>query len=118
MYIWELGEWPHFQWNDSRLVELIARARYEQGVLLGRMKGLGFQLREEASLKILTEDVLRTSEIEGEKLDPAQVRSSIARRLGLNVAGRVPADRHVDGGVGEMLGATPTSPKATTQTRL
>src|SRR2546430_1217744 len=118
MYIWELGEWPHFQWNDSRLVELIARARYEQGVILGRMKGLGFQLREEASLKTLTEDVLRTSEIEGEKLDPAQVRSSIARRLGLNVAGLVPADRHVDGVVEMMLDATRSFARPLTKERL
>src|SRR5437773_11002709 len=106
MYIWELGEWPHFQWNDSRLVELIARARYEQGVLLGRMKGLGFQLREDASLKTLTEDVLRTSEIEGEKLEPAQVRSSIARRLGLNVAELLPILRTVYGMLVTMLVVT------------
>jgi len=106
MYIWGLPQWPRFEWTDRRLVEPLARARYQQGVLLGRMKELGFQLREEASLKTLTEDVLRTSEIEGEKLDPAQVRSSIARRLGMNVAGLVPADRHVDGVVEMMLDAT------------
>lgn len=118
MYIWELPEWPRFHWNDKRLVEPLARARYQQGVLLGRMKELGFQLREEASLMTLTEDVLKTSEIEGEKLDPAQVRSSIARRLGLNVAGLVPADRHVEGVVEMMLDATRNFARPLTKERL
>lgn len=118
MYIWELSGWPHLQWSDKRLVEPLARARYQQGVVLGRMKELGFQLREEASLKTLTEDVLKTSEIEGEKLDPAQVRSSIARRLGMNVAGLVPADRHVEGVVEMMLDATRNFAKPLTKERL
>jgi len=118
VYIWELPEWPHLQWNDKRLVEPLARARYQQGVLLGRMKELGFQLREEASLMTLTEDVLKTSEIEGEKLDAAQVRSSIARRLGLNVAGLVPADRHVEGVVEMMLDATRNFARPLTKERL
>lgn len=118
MYIWGLPQWPNFQWIDKRLVGPLADARYQQGVLLGRMKELGFQLREEASLKTLTEDVLQTSEIEGEKLDPAQVRSSIARRLGMNVAGLVAADRHVDGIVEMMLDATRNFAKPLTQERL
>lgn len=118
MYIWELPGWPQFEWDEKRLVEPLTTARYQQGILLGRMQGLGFQLREEATLKTLTEDVLKTSEIEGEKLDPAQVRSSIARRLGMHVAGLVPADRHVDGVVELMLDATRNFDRPLTQERL
>lgn len=118
MYVWELPRWPHFEWNEKRLVEPLARARYQQGNLLGRMEALGFQLREEASLKTLTEDVLKTSEIEGETLDPAQVRSSIARRLGMNVAGLVPVDRNVDGVVEMMLDATQNFDRPLTKERL
>lgn len=87
-------------------------------MLLGEMQGLGFPLRTEATLKTLTEDALKTSEIEGEKLDPAQVRSSIARRLGMDVAGLVPADRHVEGIVEVLLDATRNFDQKLTQERL
>jgi Fic family protein len=93
-------------------------ARHRQGLLLGRMQALGFQLREEATLTTLTEDVLKTSEIEGEKLDPSQVRSSLARRLGMDVAGLVPADRHVEGVVEMMLDATQNFDRPLTRQRL
>ncbi len=118
MYVWELPDWPAFAWNHGRLVEILAAARHRQGLLLGRMQALGFRLQEEASLKALTEDVLKSSEIEGETLDAAQVRSSIARRLGLDVAGLVPAERQVEGIVEMMLDATQKFDRPLTRERL
>jgi Fic family protein len=106
MYIHNLPDWPTFQWNRDRLAERLAAVRHAQGRLLGRMESLGFKLRQEATLKILTEDVVTSSEIEGERLDAAQVRSSIARRLGMDVGGLTPVDRHVEGIVEMMLDAT------------
>jgi Fic family protein len=106
MYIWERAAWPKLVWDDKSLLQLLARVSREQGRLLGKMEGLGFELRSEAHLQTLTEDVVKSSEIEGEKLDSAQVRSSIARRLGLDVAGLVPAGRDVEGVVEMMLDAT------------
>lgn len=85
---------------------MLAEVRHRQGRLLGRMEGMGFRLQSEASLQTLTLDVLKSSEIEGELLDAGQVRSSIARRLGMDIAGLVPADRHVEGIVELMLDAT------------
>ena len=105
-YIWQLPDWPKFQWDDARLAQSLAEARHKQGRLLGRMESLGFQLREEAVLQTLTQDVIKSSEIEGETLDPNQVRSSIARRLGMDIGGLVPSDRDVDGVVEMMLDAT------------
>lgn len=105
-YIYERAGWPDFRWDHAQLAIRLAEVRHHQGRLLGRMEGLGFQLRSEAVLHTLTEDVLKSSEIEGEKLDADQVRSSVARRLGLDVAGLVPADRAVEGVVEMMLDAT------------
>jgi len=106
MYIWEHANWPHFTWNEAALSANLASTRHLQGRLLGRMEALGFKLREEAVLETLIQDVVTTSEIEGEKLDTQQVRSSIARRLGMD-AGALPAvDRHVEGVVDMMLDAT------------
>ena len=105
-YIYEQTDWPKFHWRHDQLTALLADVRHRQGRLLGRMEGLGFELRTEALLRTLTEDVLKSSEIEGEKLDENQVRSSIARRLGLDIAGLVPADRGVEGVVEMMLDAT------------
>ena len=81
MYIHERKDWPRFHWNMEKLAEPLAGVRYRQGGLIGQMKGLGFRLQQEAVLETLTKDVLKTSEIEGEKLDAEQVRSSVARRL-------------------------------------
>jgi Fic family protein len=81
MYIHERKKWPEFKWDQTKLAPLLAAARHSQGRLLGRMEALGFPLREEATLQTLTQDVVKTSEIEGEKLDAAQVRSSLARRM-------------------------------------
>ena len=106
MYIWEQDSWPDLTWDSGRLAVLLGQVAREQGRLLGRMQDLGFEVRREAQLSTLTEDVVRSSEIEGEKLDNDQVRSSIARRLGMNVGGLVPADRDVEGVVAMMLDAT------------
>src|SRR4051812_42152283 len=105
-YIHELPEWPVFRWDDKRLAEPLAATRHRQGQLVGRMKALGFSLRGEAVLESLTQEVIKSSEIEGDILNRDQVRSSIARRLGMDIAGMVPADRHVDGLVEMMLDAT------------
>lgn len=106
MYTWAQQDWPNFHWNQDRLATPLAEARHQQGRLIGRMESLGFKLREEAVLTTLIQDVLKTSEIEGERLDPEQVRSSIARRLGLDIGGLTPADRDVEGIVEMMLDAT------------
>jgi len=98
--------WPQFHWNRERLAERLAVVRHEQGRFLGRMEALGFKLRQEAILKTLTEDVLKSSEIEGEQLDAEQVRSSLARRLGMDIGGLKPVDRSVEGIVEMMLDAT------------
>ena len=106
MYIHERKGWPDFHWDDARVAARLVDITHRQGRLIGRMEGLGFQLRAEAVLNTLTEDVLKSSEIEGEKLDRDQVRSSIARRLGLDIGGLVPSDRNVEGVVEMMLDAT------------
>ncbi|MBA3677328.1 MAG: Fic family protein [Sphingosinicella sp.] len=105
-YLYEHKSWPKFQWRDDHPAALLADVRHRQGRLLGRMETLGFPLRTEAVLQTLTEDVLKSSEIEGEILDKDQVRSSISRRLGLDIAGLVPADRAVEGVVEMVLDAT------------
>ena len=98
--------WPKFHWDSERISQLLVDVRHRQGRLIGRMEGLGLQLRKEAVLNTLTEDVLKSSEIEGEKLDRDQVRSSIARRLGIDIGGLIRADRDVEGVVEMMLDAT------------
>ncbi len=118
MYIHERKEWPEFKWEQARLAGLLADVRHLQGRLLGRMEGLGFELREEATLQTLTADVVKTSEIEGERLDAQTVRSSIARRLGLDIGALRPIDRNVEGIVDIMLDATRKHDKALTQERL
>lgn len=105
-YIHQQSDWPQFKWDDSRLTALLASVRYQQGRLLGRMETLGFDLRAEATLNTLTLDILKSNEIEGEVLNAQQVRSSLARRLGVDIAGAIPTDRHVDGIVEMMLDAT------------
>ena len=105
-YIHELADWPKFQWSDERLSVRLAEVRHRQGRLIGRMEALGFELRAEASLQSLTEEVVKSSEIEGEQLDRGQVRSSLARRLGMDISGLIPADRNVEGIVELMLDAT------------
>src|SRR5229473_1680527 len=105
-YIHELPDWPHFQWDQGGVARQLAAVRLRQGRLIGRMQALGFRQQEEAVLTTLTEDVLKSSEIEGEILDKDQVRSSIARRLGMEAGALPPADRNVEGVVEMMLDAT------------
>src|SRR5258708_14062885 len=118
MYIWKRPAWPDLTWDSAHLAALLAQASREQGRLLGRMQDLGLDLRREAQLNTLTEDVVRSSEIEGEKLDTDQVRSSIARRLGIDVGGLEPADRDVEGVVEMMLDATTNYAQPLTAARL
>ena len=105
-YIYQLPDWPNFHWNYAAIVGKLSEVRHRQGRLIGQMEAAGFSLRDEAVLQTLTLDVLKSSEIEGERLDEQEVRSSIARRLGMDIAGLVPADRNVEGIVEMMLDAT------------
>lgn len=111
-------DWPTLTWHDKSLSRLLAEVSREQGRLLGKMEELGFGLRNEAHLQTLTEDVVKSSEIEGEKLEREQVRSSIARRLGMDAGGLVPADRNVEGVVEMMLNATGNYSESLTEERL
>ncbi len=106
LYIHEQVDWPQLHWKPEALADALADVRHRQGRLLGRMEGLGFDLRREAVLGTLVEDVVKSSDIEGETLDAAEVRSSIARRLGLDTGGLGRADRDVEGVVEMMLDAT------------
>ncbi len=106
LYIHERKAWPTFTWDAGTLAPALVKVRHAQAHLLGRMAAVGFNLQSEANLATLTVDVLSTSEIEGEVLDPKLVRSSLARRLGLDVAGVAHEDRHVEGIVEMMLDAT------------
>jgi len=118
VYIHQLPDWPHFSWQQDQLTALLAEVRHRQGKLIGRMEGLGFLLQSEATLQTLTLDVLKSSEIEGELLNVEQVRSSIARRLGMDIAGLIPADRHVEGIVEMMLDATQQYKQALSEDRI
>src|ERR1700683_1010573 len=117
-YIHELKGWPGFRWDHAHISARLVDVRHRQGRLIGRMEGLGFLLRAEAVLHTLTEDVIKSSEIEGEKLDRDQVRSSIARRLGIDIGGLTQADRNVEGVVEMMLDATQRYGKLLTGERL
>lgn len=117
-YIWQRPEWPEWQFDSGRLSELLSKVTLERGRLLGSMQALGFKLAEEATLRVLTEDVIKSSEIEGEKLNPESVRSSLARRLGIDIGALAPADRHVDGVVEMVLDATQRYDQPLTEQRL
>ena len=118
MYIWQQSDWPEFVWEQERVSKLLMHAHREQGRLQGKMEALGFDLRGEAHLRTLTKDVVKSSEIEGERLDNDQVRSSIARRLGMDVAGLVPADRNVEGVVEMTIDATGNHDEPLSEDRL
>jgi Fic family protein len=117
-HIYNLEAWPQFEWQSDRLVSQLSAARYEQGLLLGRMHDLGYQLQTEATLAALTEETVKSSAIEGEELDPESVRSSLARHMGLEAGGTRPADRNVEGVVAMMLDATQNYALPLTQERI
>lgn len=106
MYIYQRAKWPNFTWADAKIFKALADTKFEQGRLLGKMGNLGFELQEEATVEALTSEVVKSSEIEGETLNSDEVRSSIARHLGMNIAGLSPSDRYVDGIVEALLDAT------------
>ncbi len=118
MYIWQQAMWPNFTWDNAALSTLLAQANKEQGRLKGKLEAMGFKTQGEALLQTLTQDVIQSSDIEGEKLSSDQVRSSIARRLGMDIAGLVPADRNVEGIVEMMLDATQEYDSPLTNERL
>lgn len=118
MYIYEQKNWANFTWNAEIISSILGAVRHRQGKILGQMQTIGFHIQEETMLKALTMDVIKSSEIEGEVLNPEQVRSSIARRLGIEIAGALPAERNVDGIVEMMLDATQNYKTPLTEERL
>ena len=117
-YIWQQAEWPQWSFNSAAFSQLLSLVNLERGRLLGAMQTLGFELAEETGLKVLTSEVVKSSEIEGERLNPEVVRSSIARRLGIEVGGLMSSDKHVDGVVQMVLDATSNCGAALTAERL
>jgi len=117
-YIYDLPDWPRFRWNQDAISPRLAAVRHKQDRLIGRMQALGFPLRKEAELRTLTLEVLKSSEIEGEILDKEQVRSSVARRLGVDIGALTPEDRKVEGVVEMVLDATRNYDKPLTRERL
>ncbi len=118
IYIHQLKNWPHFQWNEQAFISLLNEVSNMQGKLMGKVELLGFQLKDEANLETLIQDVIQTSEIEGEILNPELVRSSIATRLGLAYSGVAHSDRNINGIVDLMLDATQNNNKTITNKRL
>ncbi|MEN6411733.1 MAG: Fic family protein [Veillonellales bacterium] len=106
VYIHKLPDWPRFHWDYNALAVQLANVRFQQGKLIGEMKSIGFSLQEEAVVQTLTQDVVKSSEIEGQILNQAQVRSSVAQRMGVDIGGLVPSDRNIDGVVEMLLDAT------------
>jgi Fic family protein len=118
VFIHQHTNWPNFTWDNDKILILLSEARNLQGRLVGKMESLGFDLRNEALLDTLTLDVLKSSEIEGEYLNADQVRSSIARRLGMEIAGSVESDRNVEGVVDMLMDATQNCFKPLTADRI
>lgn len=117
-YIYQYNDWTRFTWQDKAINAVFGEVRHIQGKISGQMNALGFSAKEEAVLTTLTLDIVKSSEIEGELLNYDQVRSSIARRLGINTAGLVPGNRHIEGVVEMMLDATQNYQKTLTKKRL
>lgn len=118
MYLHQGKNWPNFKWENDTLLPYVSRVRDLQGRLIGRMEGIGFELREEAVLETLTEDIIKSCEIEGELLNPKEVRSSVARRLGMEISGLPNASRDVEGVVEMMLDATQKYQEPLTKDRI
>ncbi|MBN2262743.1 MAG: Fic family protein, partial [Prolixibacteraceae bacterium] len=117
-YIYEFDKWPEFTWDNNKIITILGKVRHLQGKIFGQMSALGFSIKEETILSTLTLDVLKSSEIEGEFLKQEQVRSSIAKRLGMNYAGIVNVDRNVESIVEMMLDATQRYDKPLDQERI
>lgn len=118
MYLYNHPNWPILEWNSEQLLPLLSLVRNKQGELIGKMGALGFELRNEANLEILTQEIIKSTEIEGETLDREQVRSSIARQLGLELSGLIHSERNVDGIVDLMVDATKNFDKELNKERL
>lgn len=117
-YIHQYPNWTNFIWDESQTSPILIEVSKKQGILLGKMAMIGFDLRKEAILNTITEDVIKTSEIEGELLNPEQVRSSVARRLGMEIGGLIPSNRNIDGIVEIMIDATKNSLEILSKDRL
>ena len=118
MYIWQAPDWPRWRYDLATLAGLMAKVSHAQGLLAGRLADVGMSVRAQASLAALTDDVIKTSEIEGEHLDTGSVRSSIARHLGVDIGALAPVDRHVEGIVDMVLDATSNSQAPVSEVRL
>ena len=118
VWIWQYEQWPHFCWNDSNIISLLARVRQQQGQLLGLMSSMGFDTQSHNALEVMTEDVLRNAEIEGMQLNPNHVRSSVARHLGLDTAGMPEADHYTEGVVQVLMDAVQHAHAPLTEERL
>jgi len=118
MYIHQLTNWPKFTWDSFKINKLLGEIRHLQGRLVGEMSSLGFKIQDEATLETLTEDVVKTSAIEGENLNKEQVRSSVAKRMGIDIGILLAADRHIEGIVAILLDATKDYDKLLTVDRL
>ena len=118
IWIWQYAEWPHFCWNSGSLIDLLARVHEKQGRLVGLMSALGFETQTSSSLEVLTEDVLRNSEIEGLILNKNQVRSSVARHLGIDLSDMVQSDRYCEGVVQILMDAVQHADGRLTEERL
>ena len=117
-WIWQYAEWPHFCWNNDSIIASLARVREKQGRLLGLMDGLGFDVQSASSLEVMTEDVLRNSEIEGLLLNADHVRSSVARHLGIDMGGLSHSDHYTEGVVQVMMDAVQQADAPLTELRL
>ncbi|RLD34327.1 MAG: DUF4172 domain-containing protein, partial [Bacteroidetes bacterium] len=118
IFIYQQEDWPNFIWNINELSGLLATVRNKQGRLIGKMEALGFHLQNEAFLETLTTDILKSTEIEGIILNKAEVRSSVARRLGIDIGGLSPTNRDIEGVVDMMFDATTNFDKPLTRQRL
>ncbi|PKL78497.1 MAG: DUF4172 domain-containing protein [Ignavibacteriae bacterium HGW-Ignavibacteriae-4] len=117
-YIHQRNEWPNFKWDNETLLPYVSKVRDLLGRLIGRMEGIGFELREEAVLNTITDDIIKTSEIEGEVLNPVEVRSSVAKKLGMDSPEVHIVSRNVEGIVEMMLDATQNYDEHLTKDRL
>lgn len=118
IFIYQQNNWPKFYWDESTVLKSLSEVRHLQGLITGKMTTLGLVLGDNAALQTMTVDVLKTSEIEGDLLLPEEVRSSVARRLGMDIAGLIPSDRHVDGVVDMLIDATQNNHKPLTTKRI